>query len=104
MKITLGRMILITTLICIFFGICNALRIEWSYLFIPLIEEYTWLIGGKINPPPQLNTPGEAIPLVIGAFIMVGLNIIVVIFIPLAVIVYLWELTKYKGEANERKR
>lgn len=98
MKITLGRMILITTLICIFLAICQALKIEWYYLFIPLIEEFTWLIGGKINPPPELKTAGQAIPLIIGAFIMVGLNMIIVIAMPICIITYLWEITKYKGK------
>lgn len=98
MKITLGRIILIMTLICIFLGISNALKVEWSYLLSPFIAELSLLTNGKLPEPPELKTVGQFIPLMIGVFINVALNAILVITIPIMTLIYLWEITKYKGK------
>lgn len=98
MKITLSRIILIMTLICIFLGISNALRIEWAYALVPFISEYKYITSGIPIEPPELKTMGQFIPLFIGVLVSFGLTTILIIVVPIGIIGYLWEITQYKGK------
>lgn len=98
MKITLGRIILIMTLICIFLGISHALKIEWEYALAPFIAEYKWITSGVSIEPPELKTLGQFVPLFIGVLVSFGLTTVLIIVVPIGIIGYLWEITQYKGK------